>query len=361
MIKYNSRFRLAITANSFAHGGGSERYVRDVTSGLIARGVEVTILARKIDESLPQLEIANHKIIDTTGIPKIWRQKIFDWKLKKQLKQHPVDCIFGVNHTIHADVTACVGTHIGYLNATKKKLGIIDRRKIDYERAVYSKAKIIVAHSELMRKELENFYDVSANKIKVIYPPADPNRFKIIDDAKRQELRRKLGYPKDRVIFLFVSTGHARKGYEMLESIFSRTKLPILLAVAGRPLPRPAPNILELGYRSDIESIFQSADYTILGSLYEPFGLVCIESILCGTPVIVSNNVGSSEIINCNINFLFDTMNESSLQEIIAKAYKKCVNGISRITDPFAELEYNPSVEAHVEGLLEIFESGAAP
>ena len=66
--------------------------------------------------------------------------------------------------------------------------------------------------------------------------------------------------------------------------------------VAGRPIDETGPNIHYLGYRSDIEDVYRAVDFTILASTYEPFGLVGVESVLCGTPVLVAD--GRDDIID---------------------------------------------------------------
>jgi glycosyltransferase involved in cell wall biosynthesis len=348
--------KIGISANAFAHGGGSERYARDVAKQLIASGIDLTVYARKIDESLPELHNAKHELIDTSFVPRFWRQKIYDFKLGRRISQAGSNRIFAINHTIHADVSACVGTHIGHLNASKKKTGLHDKQVIAYEKAAYKNSRIIVAHSKLMQRELEEFYDIPREKIKLLYPPCDSNKFVAANAQQRLGLRRRFGFPDEKVVFLFVSTGHARKGYELLASVFSQTNLPILLVVAGRSIPKPTHNILEIGYRSDIEAAYQAADYTILASSYEPFGLACVESILCGTPVIIGKNIGSAEIIKGPSNIFFDPKDETNLKKSIEEAYLLYINGTSRIKNITDSLDYNTSIGAHVDELLKFLE-----
>lgn len=344
---------IGISANAFTQGGGSERYVRDIASGLKQRGIDFIVYARKIDESLPELNCGRHELINTTFIPRLWRQKIYDLKLKHRISKNKTKHIFAINHTIHADISACVGTHIGYLNATGKSASFHDKQVIAYEKTAYHKSRVLVAHSELMRSELENFYGIPHEKIRLLYPPCDTGKFTTTNTERRMQLRKELGFPNEKAVFLFVSTGHARKGYELLARVFSNSNLPILLAVAGRPIPRPSKNIIELGYRTDIESIYQAADYTILASLYEPFGLVCVESILCGTPVIVSKNVGASEIIAGANNLFFEHSNDTSLIQALENACNLYFGETNRIACFADSLKYNPSIDTHIDRLLD--------
>lgn len=52
-----------------------------------------------------------------------------------------------------------------------------------------------------------------------------------------------------------------------------------------------------LGFRDDVPSIMKSADIFVLPSPAEPFGLVVVESMMAGLPVVAINNGGPAEIV----------------------------------------------------------------
>lgn len=58
-----------------------------------------------------------------------------------------------------------------------------------------------------------------------------------------------------------------------------------------------------LGFRNDIARIIHTGDISIIPSLYEGFGLVAVEAMACGKPVIASNVIGLSGIVS-NYGFL---------------------------------------------------------
>jgi len=79
---------------------------------------------------------------------------------------------------------------------------------------------------------------------------------------------------------------------DILQRFFSSTTLPVTLLVAGRPVEEVR-NVKYIGFRKDMERIYKLVDYTILASRYEAFGLVAVESVFSGTPVVLTPNVYS--------------------------------------------------------------------
>ena len=71
-----------------------------------------------------------------------------------------------------------------------------------------------------------------------------------------------------------------------------------------------------LGNRNDVESILKTADLSILSSKWEGFGLVAVEGMATGKPVIASNVTGLSEVVE-GAGLLFEKGNELQLANII--------------------------------------------
>ena len=47
----------------------------------------------------------------------------------------------------------------------------------------------------------------------------------------------------------------------------------------------------------DDHGFYRAVDFTVMASRYEPFGLVGVESLLCGTPVLCAQGVGCAEVL----------------------------------------------------------------
>lgn len=68
-------------------------------------------------------------------------------------------------------------------------------------------------------------------------------------------------------------------------------------------------NVVGLGFCTDMPELYRAADFTIMASLYEPFGLVGVESALCGTRVVLSENMACTEVMNEEAGFFFSRQN----------------------------------------------------
>ncbi len=67
-------------------------------------------------------------------------------------------------------------------------------------------------------------------------------------------------------------------------------------------------------FRKDISTFFNAVDVFVMASKAETFGMVTIESMACGTPVIASNAGGSPEILdNGKFGILFKPLDSESL------------------------------------------------
>jgi len=80
-------------------------------------------------------------------------------------------------------------------------------------------------------------------------------------------------------------------------------------------------NVYFTGSRNDVEDIIPSCDILVLPSLSESFGLVLIEALACGKPVIGSNVGGIKEIITEDVGLLINPNDIKDLANAIDKLF----------------------------------------
>lgn len=315
-----SQNTIGIVCNRLASGGGMESHALSIISEIANCGYEPIIFTKNykhIDN------IGNYKINSfcTKFIPRICEDVFFSYWLKRAKKIAGVKNCIGFCRNCESEILLCGGTHRGFIQY-KNRNSIYDSITANFENRAFQKAKFILPASQFIANELRNLYHISSAKIRIAYPPLSLQKFKSFSDTEKLKARSNLGLSKDKIILLFPSaSGHERKGLPfILENIKGIPN--IELAIAGKPIQSTSSSVVNIGYQSDMSQAYNAADYTILASYYEPFGLVGVESILCGTPVILADNIGCTEVISKEACLSFSRKNPESLRNIL-KSLKK--------------------------------------
>jgi glycosyltransferase involved in cell wall biosynthesis len=364
---------IAIACNAFKQSGGLERYALDLVRGLNRANVRPIVFARSFDEALLSTHDVAAVPINVRWLPGKLRDQFFARRVAALRRQWHVDLLIGVNRTDCAEIAICGGTHRGFLQSVDREPTWSDRRQIALEASQYAHAQTVVAHSRMMANELRDLYHVPEDKIKVLYPPVDQANFKTLDlasgIAERRAWRAQHGIGEDTVVFLFPSSSHHRKGYARLAAFFSTTTLPVVLAVVGRPIPHADTGgaIRYLGYASDIAQAYRAADVTILASRYEPFGLVGVESLLCGTPVVLDGRIACTEVLPPADCYVFDGNRSDDLARAVTAAAERCLARRQRTAAGNVAIDsslahaaeslpvgYDPNIDHHVAALLSL-------
>jgi glycosyltransferase involved in cell wall biosynthesis len=345
--------RIGISANALKHSGGLERYAMDLVRGLAAAGFDgkrkPAFFARKIDMSLAESRLIEAHRIKVSFLPGKLRDAYFSWALKRARKRAKVDVLIGCNRVEGSEIAICGGTHIGFLRATGRREKRSDTRQIALERRQYAQAEVIVAHSDMMSDELRALYGVDSRKIRVLYPPVDGARFSPVNAATRARLRERFGFKPDETVLLFPSSSHERKGLPLIEKALAGMN--VVIAVAGRAPEKAAANVRYVGYAKNIEDAYRAADFTILASSYEPFGLVGIESVMCGTPVIFPACIGCCDAIADHAKHVFKSGDADDLRRTVLDAIETRRDA-ARVPDD--AVRYDTRVDSHVRVLIDL-------
>jgi glycosyltransferase involved in cell wall biosynthesis len=203
----------------------------------------------------------------------------------------------------------------------------------------------------MIREQMLAHHTVDPTKIKVLYPPTDPVRFNRDHRDQKEELRERFGMGKDKTSFLIVSGNHQLKGLPLLLEVFSRLQdQPFELFVAGpQTVNSSLPNVRFLGFVKDTESLYTAADCTLLPSRYDAFGQVVTESLLCGTPVVVSTMTGASAIVTEKEGIVIDSFSPDAWEAAILSIPERVFN-----IAPDIALQRGLLFEDHMQRLVEL-------
>lgn len=172
------------------------------------------------------------------------------------------------------------------------------------ERLTYRRAREAVVLSRAFGRLLVERYGVSPWRVNVIPPGVDLERF---CPGDRGEARRALGLPADAWIALTVRRLVPRMGVDVLLQAWGRSSPEQgLLLVAGDGPMRPRlesdapPGVRFLGHVDEalLPSYYRAANVSVVPSRsLEGFGLAALESLACGTPVVVTAVGGLPEAV----------------------------------------------------------------
>jgi glycosyltransferase involved in cell wall biosynthesis len=165
-------------------------------------------------------------------------------------------------------------------------------------RALPRRARLAIAPSEFVRGELVERLGMDPRRTAVAPLGVDPSFHADIDP---EPLRGRLGL--ERPYVLAVGTAVARKNLALLEQAapaLAAEGLEVAIAGGQRSYmraPAAGDGVGRLGYvpSADLPALYAGAAVLAFPSLYEGFGLPCVEAMACGTPVVATDRGALAE------------------------------------------------------------------
>lgn len=340
--------RVAIVHYQLRRGGGMESYLADLVRGFRAAGDSVDVWAREVDAAYAEELGASAFRLLRLPMPRLLRNRVFASRIAQLELTRRYPLVITLARTRGHHIAVNGGTHPGFMAAMGRLDSWHDRTEVALEQAMLADAGCIVAHSKMLGAELQHHYPAFAARVQVLYPPVDGARFSVRDEAARARLRQSFDLSPEQIAFVFPSMDHARKGLDPLLAAFARLGDPrARLFVAGRSPKQGLPaGVTALGYVRDMPALFAAADWTVLPSRYEPFGLVVAESLACGTPAIVGRGMGVAELIGEQDGIRLEALDEAHL---LAALQRACAQR-PRVAAGFVE-RHGLTLAAHIEAL----------
>jgi glycosyltransferase involved in cell wall biosynthesis len=189
-----------------------------------------------------------------------------------------------------------------------------------------AKSTHLIAVSESTKRDIIETYQVSADQVSVVYPGVDLAAYR--PTPLTPQARQRLGLPDK--YFLFVSTLEPRKNvtglikaYRALPDAIKREYALVLTGGVGWLADEimadiaqgdPVGKIIKTSYipQEDMPALYSGATAYILPSLYEGFGMMLVEAMACGTPVIAARNSSLPEVVG-EAGILFNTHSTEDL------------------------------------------------
>lgn len=170
----------------------------------------------------------------------------------------------------------------------------------------------VIAASHFMANEVRNYFELPLDKISIIPNGVDPLRFEGLTHTGTTEFRDQWALPDEKIV-LYVGRVVYEKGVHLLveaaHRLMSRgARVKFILAGKGSMLDSLRQRVAELGLQDRVllpgyvsdrqrDRLYCVADVAVFPSLYEPFGIVALESMAAKCPVIVSDVGGLGEVV----------------------------------------------------------------
>ncbi len=319
--------------------GGMNVYVRDLTRYLGINEIHAEVFTRSQDEHVPHilhdLEHCNRVVHIPAGpehpCPKEelvdfldqFIGNILDFAKEKEIKYDLIFSHYWLSGLAALKLKKKWGVPVLHMFHTlallKNKIARSEEEKdgevrIKGEKKVLKEAdRIIVATSD-EKKHLLDLYGAKEKKIKIVPPGVDTAHFYPIPTEEAKEY---IGMPRDEKMILFVGRIEPLKGVDALIQAIAQmrqadvlSKCPhYLYIIGGNPEANGEDGngemvrlqelreklklhdlVLFLGKRDQdsLQYYYSAAEMVVMPSHYESFGMVALEAMACGTPVVAS-------------------------------------------------------------------------
>ncbi|MBD2610351.1 glycosyltransferase family 4 protein [Nostoc punctiforme FACHB-252] len=302
--------------------GGLERYIYELTHKLAANQDQIELCGVGLPEAQPNspIKLTNLANVDTNICQRLWSIRRNFQKTRTNtpdaINLHFALYSFPILDILPKKVPITFNFHGPWAFESKqevvnKNLSLLIKHWL-IEQTTYNRCDRFIVLSKAFGNILHQKYQVPWKKINVIPGGVDINYFQ--PNLSPQEACRQLGWPNNRRILFTSRRLVHRTGVDKLLQAMAmiKPKIPdIWLAIAGRGHIQAAlqqqatelgldDNVKFLGFLPDeqLPIAYQAAELTVVPSQsFEGFGLVIVESLACGTPVLCTPVGGMPEIL----------------------------------------------------------------
>jgi glycosyltransferase involved in cell wall biosynthesis len=231
-------------------------------------------------------------------------------------------------------------------------------------------AGTIIAVSKQVARDTIDLYGVEDEKVRLVWNGFDQDVFNVISVDRNEVLTQHDLAPDPQYIVSFVGKLTHFKGIDVLlnaAAIYERELGDVYTLIVGDGELREdlkaqterlgLRGVYFLGHQAqpEVARIFNIADVSVVPSRVEPFGLVAVEAMACGTPVIATNEGGLPDFVNERVGALVDV---DDPEQLAAKVVDEVKGEAKREKGPWtaAYAHKGFSWSSQVNKMIEIYE-----
>lgn len=282
--------------------GGTENVVLQLCEILKPQVHNIVVCSRGgvNEKKLDEMGIKHYSVPDITIKNPITVIKIVT-ELKRIIRQEKITVIH--SHHRMAAFYARVAANSNIIQIVNAHNTFYDKKMLT--KIAYKKANII-AVGEQVKKNLVEYFGISADKVAVIHNAIKPFEGPVVLDAELEQARQqgytlvgnigRLSEQKGMEYFIKAAALVYKENSNIRFYIVGDGEdAEMLKALADSLLPDGI--LTFMGYRSDIQNVMSQMDFIVLSSLWEGLPLTPIEAFSVGKTVIATNVDGTPEIV----------------------------------------------------------------
>jgi glycosyltransferase involved in cell wall biosynthesis len=291
---------------------GIERFIINVSNSLARKGHEVTIITGRCQDSPTRGWIDKRVRIHEIGHHN-WHKASFIPGFMHDFLTHDYD-------VVNLAIARAEGYAAGLSYKLKKfRFNIVfqyplenhEKHFIAFKRFGTAKhADELISASAYIAHGVESCF---GRPSKMVPNGVDPSLF-MSDHVRRSDTRKELGIPEDAPVLITVSALQGRKGIEKVLDVVGHLKqsmpdIRYILCGDGNDKDRQAfhakvaalgivPNVHFMGNQKDVSGFYNAADLFVFLPEFEGFGIVALEAMASGLPLVVSQGSAFPEILS---------------------------------------------------------------
>ncbi|EFH7841652.1 MULTISPECIES: lipopolysaccharide glucosyltransferase I [unclassified Escherichia] len=321
--------------------GGLQRDFMRIASTVAARGHHVRVYTQSWEGDCPEaFELIRVPVKSHTNHGR--NKEYYAW-VQNHLKAHPADRVVGFNKMPGLDVyfaaDVCYAEKVAQEKGFFYRLTSRYRHYAAFERATFEHGKStkLMMLTDKQIADFQKHYQTEPERFQILPPGIYPDRkYSEQIPNSREIYRQKNGITEQQNLLLQVGSDFGRKGVD--RSIKALASLPeslrhnTLLFVVGQDKPRKFEVLAEkLGVRSnvhffsgrnDVSELMAAADILLHPAYQEAAGIVLLEAITAGLPVLTTAVCGYAHYIadaNCGA-VIAEPFRQEELNAILRKA-----------------------------------------
>ncbi len=331
--------KIAVVIPKYGLAGGAEQFASELTGKLRDKTKDAFhVLANRW---APGSGVVRFEKIPIVSFPKWLTTISFAWFAQRQIRRGHFDLVHSHERIFAADLFTLHGVPHRYWvdQVRRKKMSLHDRATawVEKKLVLESGCRKFVAVSHLTRDIFLQEYLIDPEKVAVIHPGVELSDYRREDkDDVRRAVRSSLGISENELVMVFASMNFEIKGLDDIIASLGRLQKQIprfKLVVAGKGNTKKyrkiageagvAENLVFSGVlsREKLTDLYLAGNLYVMLSKFDTFGMVVLEAMAAGLPVMVSSHVGAKDLVVQNENgFVVDDPSDHDRVAFILKA-----------------------------------------